>query len=153
MFCFKATISYCFAIEALSPEQGGICSIPGDTLPMFVNLSQNIMRIQVAKAWQLKAWNSRSPWPLCTPLRSLGSLSALQVVWDYGPWNSALLTARYWNPLGTLAVTVGAIPSDCRDDHSESCLTFTLSQFFLVSNLCSKNRGVLWNLPSSILWC
>lgn len=55
VFCCKATISYCFAIEALSPEQGGICSIPGDTLPMFVNLSQNIMRIQVAKAWQLKA--------------------------------------------------------------------------------------------------
>ena len=24
VFCFKATISYCFAIEALSPEQGGI---------------------------------------------------------------------------------------------------------------------------------
>ena len=73
VFCCKATISYCFAIEALSPEQGGIrrfrinhsadvffwgadglSSIRGDTLPMFVNLSQNMMRIQVAKAWQLK---------------------------------------------------------------------------------------------------
>ena len=44
---------------------------------------------------------------------------------------------------GHLGGHCGAIPSDCRDDHSESCLTFTLSQFFVVSNLCSKNRGVL----------
>ena len=104
----------------------------GDTLLMFVNL-QNIVRIHLAT----------------TPLRSLGSLSlSAQVVWDYGPWNSALLTARYWNPLGTLAVAIVMImmshvwPSHFHDN---------FLWFLICAILCSKKSRcvVLWVVKSA----